>query len=100
MAPRREEVFIEIDAWLKDAAPSADLRRWFHHDPARWDEFRRRYLAELRHHPPSWLPALEAERRGTVTLLYSSHDCEHNNNAVGWKEFLMQSLSTEKLSDL
>ncbi|MGO9412777.1 MAG: DUF488 domain-containing protein [Spirochaetia bacterium] len=90
---------LEIDAWLKDAAPSADLRRWFHHDPARWDEFRRRYLAELRHHPPSWLPALEAERRGTVTLLYSSHDCEHNN-AVALKEFLMQSLSTEKLSDL
>ena len=91
---------MEIDAWLKDAAPSADLRRWFHHDPARWDEFRRRYLAELRHHPPSWLPVLEAERRGTVTLLYSSHDCEHNNNAVALKEFLMQSLYAEKLSDL
>jgi uncharacterized protein YeaO (DUF488 family) len=83
---------VAIDAWLKDAAPGADLRKWFHHDPARWNEFCQRYFAELRKNPASWLPLLEAARRGTVTLLYSSRDSEHNN-AVALKEFLEQFLS-------
>ena len=86
---------LEIEAWLKDAAPSAALRKWFHHEPARWNEFRRRYFAELQENPASWLPLLEASRRGVVTLIYSSHDSEHNN-AVALKEFLIQSLGTEK----
>jgi uncharacterized protein YeaO (DUF488 family) len=85
---------LEIKAWLKDAAPSADLRKWFHHDPARWNEFRRRYFAELQENPASWLPMLKAARRGDVTLIYSSHDPEHNN-AVALKEFLIQNLGTE-----
>jgi uncharacterized protein YeaO (DUF488 family) len=62
---------LEIKAWLKDAAPSADLRKWFHHDPARWNEFRRRYFAELQENPASWLPMLKAARRGDVTLRLS-----------------------------
>ena len=86
---------LEIEAWLKDAAPSADLRKWFHHDPARWNEFRLRYFAELHETPASWLPMLKAARRGDVTLIYSSHDSEHSN-AVSLKEFLIQSLGTEK----
>ncbi|MFZ0747046.1 MAG: DUF488 domain-containing protein [Terracidiphilus sp.] len=86
---------LEISAWLKDVAPSVDLRKWFHHDPARWDEFRRRYCAELSRNPASWRPILEAARRGNVTLLYSSHDLEHNN-AVALKGFLIQSLPAEK----
>jgi uncharacterized protein YeaO (DUF488 family) len=89
---------LQIDAWLKDAAPSAGLRQWFHHDPARWDEFRRRYHAELKENPPAWLPMLEAARHGTVTLFYSSHDCEHNN-AVALQEFLTQNLHAKKPSD-
>ncbi|MDR3726496.1 MAG: DUF488 domain-containing protein [Terracidiphilus sp.] len=81
---------LPIDAWLKDAAPSGDLRKWFHHDPARWNEFRQRYFIELKQNPASWLPLFEAARHGTVTLIYSSHDSEHNN-AVALKEFLNQS---------
>jgi len=60
---------VAIDAWLKDAAPSTDLRKWFHGDFARWNEFRRRYFVELKESPASWLPLLEAARRGTITLL-------------------------------
>lgn len=74
-------------AWLKDAAPSAELRKWFHHDPRRWNEFRRRYFAELKENENSLSPILEAARKGTVTLLYSSHDTQHNN-AVALREFL------------
>jgi uncharacterized protein YeaO (DUF488 family) len=82
---------LEVQAWLKDVAPSTDLRKWFSHDPARWDEFRRRYFAELEENPGSWLPILESAQRGTVTLIYSSHDSEHNN-AVALKEFLERRL--------
>ena len=78
---------LEIKAWLKDVAPCVSLRKWFNHDPARWNEFRRRYFAELKDNPSSWLPIREATRCGTVTLIYSSHDPEHNN-AVALKEFL------------
>lgn len=85
---------LALDAWLKDAGPSTDLRKWFNHDPARWSEFRRRYFAELKKNPASWALLLEAARRGTVTLLYSSHDAEHNN-AVALKDFLHQSLHPE-----
>jgi uncharacterized protein YeaO (DUF488 family) len=82
---------LKIQAWLKDVAPSVSLRKWFNHDPARWKEFRRRYFAELMENPGSWLPILEAARCGTVTLIYSSHDPEHNN-AIALKEFLEQHL--------
>ncbi|MGP8270919.1 MAG: DUF488 domain-containing protein [Terracidiphilus sp.] len=80
---------LEIKAWLKDVGPSTDLRKWFNHDPTRWNEFRKRYFTELEKNPASWLPLTEAARHGTVTLVYSSHDPEHNN-AVALKEFLIQ----------
>lgn len=86
---------LEINAWLKEVAPSVELRKWFHHDPARWDEFRRRYFTELSKNPASSRPILEAARSGNVTLIYSSHDLEHNN-AVALKGFLIQSLRTKK----
>ena len=76
-----------LDAWLKDVAPSTELRRWFGHDPARWREFRERYAAELEARPDAWAPIVQADRSGTVTLLYSSHDTEHNN-AVALKGYL------------
>jgi uncharacterized protein YeaO (DUF488 family) len=86
--------------WLKDVAPSTELRKWFHHDPERWNEFRRRYFAELKHRKDPLSPILEAARKGTVTLLYSSHDSEHNN-AVALKEFLQHLLEpTERASCL
>ena len=78
---------LPIDDWLKDVAPSDSLRRWFAHDPKKWPEFRRRYFAELDQHPEAWEPIRSAARRGRVTLIYSSHDTEHNN-AVALQEYL------------
>ena len=70
---------LNATAWLKDVAPSPELRKWFNHDPAKWTEFKKRYRAELDKAPEAWEPLLSAARRGTVTLLYSAHDTEHNS---------------------
>ncbi len=78
---------LHVDAWLKDAGPSTELRKWFSHDPAKWDEFRRRYDRELDARPDAWRPIADAAKRGDVTLVYSSHDVEHNN-AVALAEYL------------
>ncbi len=78
---------LSLDGWLKDVAPSDELRRWFGHDPAHWDEFQRRYFAELDGKPQTWQPILEAAQRGDVTLLFSAYDIEHNN-AVALRSYL------------
>lgn len=78
---------VHVDAWLKDVGPSTPLRKWFGHDPDKWAEFRRRYRRELDSHKQAWDPILSAARRGRVTLVYSSHDTEHNN-AVVLQEYL------------
>ena len=78
---------LKLDAWLKEAAPSTELRKWFDHTPAKWKEFQRRYRVELLDHPERWHPILEAASKGTITLLYSSHDATHNN-VVALKDFL------------
>jgi uncharacterized protein YeaO (DUF488 family) len=80
---------LRLDGWLREVAPSTQLRRWFSHDPARWSEFRRRYFAELDHNPQAWRPLAEAAQHEDVTLLYSSRDTEHNN-AVALKDYLDQ----------
>lgn len=85
---------LRLTAWLKDAAPSADLRRWFGHDPAKWPEVRERYRRELEDHPGVWQPLLDAARRGTVTLVYAARDPEHNN-AVVLREVLEERLGEE-----
>ena len=82
---------LEIKSWLKDVAPSAELRKWFSHDPAKWDEYCSRYFAELEANPATWQPIIADARHGTVTLIYSSHDTEHNN-AVALEEFLNRHL--------
>ena len=78
---------LKLDGWLKEVAPSDELRRWFGHDPAKWEEFQQRYFAELEAKPEAWRPLLEAARKGTVTLLFSARD-EAHNNAVALKAFL------------
>ncbi len=78
---------LRLDDWLKDVAPSNALRKQFHHDPAKWDEFKRRYFAELDAHPDAWQPILQAARRGNVILVYGARDTEHNN-AVALKAYL------------
>ena len=82
---------LRVDAWLREVGPSTELRKWFSHDPNKWAEFRRRYFRELRSRRELWQPILSAARRGTVTLVYSSHDTEHNN-AVALQEFLRRRL--------
>jgi uncharacterized protein YeaO (DUF488 family) len=78
---------LKLDGWLKDVAPSSALRKWFHHDPKKWPQFRRRYFNELKAHEQSLEPLLEAARKGPVTLVFSSHDTEHNA-AVALREYL------------
>ena len=80
---------LAADAWLKDVAPSTQLRKWFDHRVERWDEFRRRYRDELKAHPDAWRPLLDAGRRGTVTLLYSARDTLHNG-AIVLRDYLME----------
>lgn len=80
-----------MEAWLKDVAPSANLRRWFAHDITKWDEFQRRYRAELDENPDAWKVILEALKQGNITLLYSARDKEHNS-AVVLKSFLEEYL--------
>jgi|SRR5581483_6450263 len=86
---------IHMDAWQKEAGPSDRLRKWFSHDPAKWAEFQRKYFAELDQGSDAWQPILDAAEHGTVTLLYSSHDTEHNN-AVALKSFLEGKLAHKK----
>jgi uncharacterized protein YeaO (DUF488 family) len=86
---RRED--LALDGWLRDVAPSTELRRWFGHDEARWPEFRRRYLAELAAAPDAVRPLLDSARGGDVTLLYAARDAEHNN-AVVLREHLLATL--------
>jgi uncharacterized protein YeaO (DUF488 family) len=73
---------LAADAWLKEVAPSTELRKWFGHRPERWDEFRRRYREELKENPDAWRPIADASRRGAVTLLYRAHDTAHNGALV------------------
>jgi uncharacterized protein YeaO (DUF488 family) len=87
---------LHIDAWLKEAGPSTELRKWFSHDPEKWSEFRRRYSAELDLAKDVWAPIREAAERGTVTLLYSSHDTEHNN-AVALKEYIERKMGAHPM---
>ena len=78
---------LKIHEWLKDVAPSDALRRWFNHDAKKWNEFRRRYFAELDSKPNAWAPLVDAAREGSITLVYSAHDVEHNNG-VALAEYL------------
>jgi uncharacterized protein YeaO (DUF488 family) len=78
---------LRLTDWLPEVGPSTDLRKWFGHEPERWDEFTRRYFAELDGRPEAWQPLVDAAAAGEITLVYSSRDVEHNN-AVALREFL------------
>lgn len=71
-----------IDLWLKDLAPSTELRKWFGHEPARWAEFQDRYMSEVRARPDPFGRLRDLARAGPVTLIYSAHDEEHNDAVV------------------
>jgi uncharacterized protein YeaO (DUF488 family) len=86
---------LHMAAWCKDVAPSDKLRRWFGHDPAKWKEFQQRYRAELAVKNAGCQPLFDAARRGSITLLYSARDTQHNN-AVVLKSYLEEGLTGKK----
>jgi uncharacterized protein YeaO (DUF488 family) len=77
----------KIDLWLKEIAPSTELRKWFKHDPEKWPEFQKRYRQELKQQPDLIKPILENAKKHHVTLLFSAKDADHNN-AQALKAFL------------
>jgi uncharacterized protein YeaO (DUF488 family) len=72
----------KIDLWLKDVAPSTELRKWFAHDPARWTDFQSRYKAELKGNKEPLSTLRQEAAKGTVTLIYGAKDEEHNEAVV------------------
>jgi uncharacterized protein YeaO (DUF488 family) len=78
---------VRVDLWLKDIAPSDQLRKWFGHDPAKWDVFKERYLAELNSKPELVQVILDKAKKDSICLLYGAKD-ETHNNAVALKELL------------
>ncbi|MEJ0092880.1 MAG: DUF488 domain-containing protein [Methylocella sp.] len=71
-----------LTLWLKEIAPSTELRKWFDHDPARWSEFQSRYRSELDANPDAVAQLRDLLKKGRATLLYAAHDAEHNNALV------------------
>jgi uncharacterized protein YeaO (DUF488 family) len=88
---------LHLKAWERDVAPGDELRRWFGHDPDKWEEFQRRYFAELDAKREAWEPLLEAARRGDISLLYGARDTEHNQ-AVALKRYLEEHLQADQRS--
>ena len=80
----------KVDLWLKEIAPSDELRKWFAHDPTKWEEFKKRYAKELEAKQDLVKEVEQTTKKETVTLLYSAKDTEHNN-AVALKAFLEKS---------
>ena len=76
----------KIDLWLKDVAPTTTLRKWFGHDLAKWTEFKKRYIAEIKSNTQSLFQLEEQLKKGKVTLVYAAKDEEHND-AVVLKEY-------------
>jgi uncharacterized protein YeaO (DUF488 family) len=76
-----------VDLWLKEIAPSTELRKWFAHDPAKWPEFQTRYRAELKHKGEQLAVLKQAIAKGPVTLVYGAKD-EHHNDAIVLQELL------------
>jgi uncharacterized protein YeaO (DUF488 family) len=77
----------KIDLWLKDVAPTPELRKWFGHDPAKWEEFRKRYETELKRKGHLLELLKEKARKGTITFIYAAKD-ETHNGALALKQFL------------
>jgi uncharacterized protein YeaO (DUF488 family) len=77
----------KVDLWLKDISPSTELRKWFAHEPSRWEEFKRRYRAELKKKNKQVADLKQLTKTATVTLVYGAKDEQHNG-AVVLKEFL------------
>jgi uncharacterized protein YeaO (DUF488 family) len=82
---------LEIDRWSKEVAPSNELRRWFHKQPEKWEQFKSKYYRELDGRPEAWNQILDTAKDEDITLLYSSRNTEHNN-AAALKSYLEEKL--------
>ncbi len=87
---------LRLDSWHKEVSPSNELRKRFHHDPAKWDEFRKHYFAELDDNPATWTPLVQLARNDNVTLLYSAKDEEHSN-AEALRDYVESKLQEQQL---
>jgi uncharacterized protein YeaO (DUF488 family) len=87
---KKEQAY--IDCWLRNIAPSGELRKWFGHDPEKWLEFKKRYFQELKVNPDPFNQLAEIVKSRQVTLVFGAKDREHNN-AVALKEYLKRELS-------
>jgi uncharacterized protein YeaO (DUF488 family) len=76
-----------IDAWLTEIAPSTALRKWFKHDPGKWEQFKKKYGAELKAHREEVEKLATESRKRSVTLLFGAKDTAHNN-ALALKEYI------------
>jgi uncharacterized protein YeaO (DUF488 family) len=83
---------VRVDLWLPDVAPSTALRKWFSHDPSKWEEFKRRYFVELDKKKEVIKRLVEIAREGALRLLFSARDVEHNQ-AVALREYLVSLIS-------
>jgi uncharacterized protein YeaO (DUF488 family) len=79
----------KVDLWLREIAPSNELRKWYSHDPKKWGEFRKRYFGDLENKRELVNQIVQKMKEGDVTLLYSSKE-EKLNNAVALKEYIMK----------
>lgn len=91
------KVAAHIDLWMRDIAPSTALRRWFNHDPAKWEDFCERYRAELREQQPLLNAVRQQAKEGPVTLVYSARD-ERFNQAVALQLVLKQSITRKRIT--
>ncbi len=82
-----------IDAWMKEIAPSTELRQWFNHDPEKWGEFKRKFFKELDRQQTAVETIAGLSKKGTVTLLFGSKE-ERSNNAVALKEYIESVMKT------
>lgn len=88
---------LRLDTWMKDIAPSPELRKWFNHDPRKWKEFQTRYRAELKRNSEALEPLLQTAREGTLTLVYAARDSDRNSARV-LRDYLEKKLSAPKTS--
>lgn len=83
------KVDAELEDWLKEIAPSTELRKWFNHEPERWPDFQTRYKAELEEHSETLQHLRDLAKSGTITLVYGTRDEEHNG-AIVLRDVLMK----------
>ena len=86
-----------LDEWLKNIAPSTELRKWFDHDPAKWEQFLERYFRELDGHKQAIDKLITLATNGRLTLVFAAKDRDHNN-AVALKKYVMKKMGGDKSS--